>query len=53
MANNAGTLDIRHLMPRSVADLEAQADGLIKLGYTRGLPVALILPAELTGGKQG
>jgi len=46
-------LDIRHLMPRSVADLEAQADGLIKLAYTRGLPVALILPAELTGGKQG
>ena len=46
-------LDIRHLMPRSVADLEAQADGLIKLGYTRSLPVAVILPAELTGGKLG
>jgi len=46
-------LDVRHVMPRSVAELEAQADGLIKLGYTRSLPVALILPAELTGGKQG
>ena len=46
-------LDIRHVMPRSVADLEAQADGLIKLGYTRSLPVAFILPAELTGGKLG
>ena len=46
-------LDIRHVMPRSIADLEAQADGLIKLGYTRGLPVAFLLPAELTGGKLG
>ncbi|MBI2528552.1 MAG: decarboxylase [Candidatus Rokubacteria bacterium] len=46
-------LDIRHLMPRSIADLEAQADGLIKLAYTRSLPVAFILPAELTGGKLG
>ncbi|OGK83300.1 MAG: hypothetical protein A2X52_02065 [Candidatus Rokubacteria bacterium GWC2_70_16] len=46
-------LDIRSLMPRSIADLEAQADGLITLGYTRSLPVAFILPAELTGGKLG
>lgn len=46
-------LDIRHVMPRSVADLEAQGDGLIKLAYTRSLPVAFILPPELTGGKQG
>ena len=46
-------LDIRHITPRSVPDLEAQADGLIKLGYTRSLPVAFILPAELTGGKLG
>jgi sulfopyruvate decarboxylase alpha subunit len=46
-------LDIRHVMPRSLADLEAQADGLIKLGYTRSLPVAFLLPAELTGGKLG
>jgi sulfopyruvate decarboxylase alpha subunit len=46
-------LDIRHVMPRSIAELEAQADGLIKLCYTRALPVAFILPAELTGGKLG
>jgi len=46
-------LGIRHVMPRTVADLEAQADGLVKLAYTRGLPVAFILPAELTGGKLG
>jgi sulfopyruvate decarboxylase alpha subunit len=46
-------LDIRHVVPRSIAELEAQADGLIKLAYTRLLPVAFILPAELTGGKLG
>jgi sulfopyruvate decarboxylase alpha subunit len=46
-------LDVRHVMPRSVAELELQADGLIKLGYTRRLPVAFILPSELTGGKLG
>lgn len=46
-------LGIRHIMPRSIQDLEVQADGLIKLGYTRSLPVALLLPAELTGGKLG
>ena len=46
-------LDIRHIMPRSIPELEAQADGLIKLGYTRSLPVAFLLPAELTGGKLG
>jgi sulfopyruvate decarboxylase alpha subunit len=47
------TLGIRYVVPRSIADLEAQGDGLIKLAYTRSLPVAFILPAELTGGKQG
>lgn len=46
-------LDIRHVMPRSIAELEAQGDGLIKLGYTRMLPVAFVLPPELTGGKLG
>src|SRR5262245_38755959 len=46
-------LGIRHVMPRSVAEFEAQADGLIKLGYTQSLPVAFVLPAELTGGKLG
>jgi len=47
------SLDIRYIVPRTVAELEAQGDGLIKLAYTRSLPVALVLPPELTGGKQG
>jgi sulfopyruvate decarboxylase subunit alpha len=46
-------LDIRHVVPRTIAELDAQADGLIKLGYTRSLPVAFLLPPELTGGKLG
>jgi sulfopyruvate decarboxylase alpha subunit len=46
-------LGIRHLMPRSIADLEGQADGLIKLGYTCSLPVGFLLPPDLTGGKLG
>jgi sulfopyruvate decarboxylase alpha subunit len=46
-------LGIRYVMPGSVAELEARADGLVKLGYTRGAPVAFLLPAELTGGKLG
>jgi sulfopyruvate decarboxylase alpha subunit len=46
-------LNIRHTTPASIAELEAQADGLIKLAYTRRLPVAFVLPAELTGGKLG
>jgi sulfopyruvate decarboxylase alpha subunit len=46
-------LGIRSVMPRSIAELEAQADGLIKLAYTRSLPVAFVLPADLTGGKLG
>jgi len=46
-------LDIRYAMPASIGELEAQADGLIKLAYTRRLPVAFVLPAELTGGKLG
>jgi sulfopyruvate decarboxylase alpha subunit len=45
-------LGIRYLVPRSIADLEAQGDGLIELGYTGCLPVAFVLPAELTGGKR-
>src|SRR5437763_844005 len=39
--------------PTSTAELEAQGDGLSKLGSTRSLPVAIVLPTELTGGKQG
>ena len=46
-------LDIRYTMPASIAELEAQADGLIKLAYTRSMPVAFVLPSELTGGKLG
>ena len=46
-------LGIRWVKPSSIAELEAQADGLIKLAYTRSLPVAFVLPVELTGGKQG
>ena len=46
-------LGIRSIRPSSIAELEAQGDGLIKLGYTRSLPVAIVLPTELTGGKQG
>lgn len=46
-------LGIRYIRPCSVALLEAQSDGLVKLGYTRSLPVAIVLPSELTGGKQG
>jgi sulfopyruvate decarboxylase TPP-binding subunit len=46
-------LGIRYLKPSSVAELEAQGDGLIKLGYTRSLPVAIVLPSDFTGGKQG
>lgn len=45
-------LGIRWIRPSSVAELEAQADGLITLGYTRSLPVAFVLPSELTGGKK-
>ena len=45
------SLDIRHATPHTVDELEAQADGLIKLAYTRSLPVAFILPADLTGGR--
>jgi sulfopyruvate decarboxylase alpha subunit len=52
----AGILDalgIRWIKPSSIAELEAQGDGLIKLAYTRSLPVALVLPPDLTGGKRG
>lgn len=44
-------LDIRHFTPHTLDALEAQADGLIKLAYTRSLPIAFVLPADLTGGR--
>jgi len=46
-------LGIRWIRPSSVGELEAQGNGLIKLADTRSLPVALVLPSGLTGGKQG
>ena len=46
-------LGIRYIRPSSIAELESQGDGLVKLAYTRALPVAVLLPSELTGGKQG
>jgi sulfopyruvate decarboxylase alpha subunit len=46
-------LGVRTIMPSSIAELEAQGDGLIKLAYTSSAPVALVLGRELTGGKPG
>jgi sulfopyruvate decarboxylase alpha subunit len=45
------SLDVRYVMPRTIDELELQADGLIKLAYTRSLPVAFVLTPELTGGR--
>jgi sulfopyruvate decarboxylase alpha subunit len=45
------SLEVRYLTPHTVEELEAQADGLIKLAYTRSLPVAFLLPNDLTGGR--
>jgi len=47
------TLEVRTSVPKTIDELERQADGLIKLAYTRSLPVAFVLPPELTGGKAG
>jgi sulfopyruvate decarboxylase alpha subunit len=44
-------LDVRTLQPHTVDEFEAQADRLIKLAYTRSLPVAFLLPNDLTGGR--
>jgi sulfopyruvate decarboxylase subunit alpha len=44
-------LEIRTLMPHTVEEFEAEADGLIKLAYTRSMPVAFLLPNDLTGGR--
>lgn len=44
-------LDVRYVTPHTVEELEAQADGLIKLAYTSSLPVAFLLPNDLTGGR--
>jgi sulfopyruvate decarboxylase subunit alpha len=44
-------LEIRTAMPHTVEEFEAEADGLIKLAYTRQMPVAFLLPNDLTGGR--
>jgi sulfopyruvate decarboxylase alpha subunit len=46
-------LGIRWIRPTSSAELEQQADGLIKLCYVSSQPVAIVLPSELTGGQKG
>jgi sulfopyruvate decarboxylase alpha subunit len=46
-------LNIRYARPCSIDEFEGQVDGLIKLAYTGSMPVAFILPPELTGGKEG
>jgi sulfopyruvate decarboxylase subunit alpha len=43
--------DVRYVTPHAVEEFEAEADGLIKLAYTRNLPVAFLLPNDLTGGR--
>jgi sulfopyruvate decarboxylase subunit alpha len=44
-------LEIRTAMPHTLEEFEAEADGLIKLAYTRSMPVAFLLPNDLTGGR--
>ena len=44
-------LSVRYIKPHSVEELEAEVDGLIKLAYTRNLPVAIVLPNDLTGNR--
>jgi sulfopyruvate decarboxylase TPP-binding subunit len=44
-------LEVRTVMPHTVEAFEAEADGLIKLAYTRSMPVAFLLPNDLTGGR--
>ncbi len=44
-------LEVRTSQPHTVEAFEAEADGLIKLAYTRSLPVAFLLPNDLTGGR--
>jgi sulfopyruvate decarboxylase subunit alpha len=46
-------LDVRYTSPATIDEFESQADGLIKFAFTRSMPVAFVLPPELTGGKAG
>jgi len=43
-------LEVRTVQPHTIDEFEAQADRLIKLAYTRSMPVAFLLPNDLTGG---
>jgi sulfopyruvate decarboxylase subunit alpha len=44
-------LDVRYITPHTVEALDAEVDGLIRLGFTRNLPVAIVLPNDLTGNR--
>ena len=44
-------LDVRYIKPHTVEELDAEVDGLIKLCFTRNLPVAIVLPNDLTGNR--
>jgi sulfopyruvate decarboxylase alpha subunit len=44
-------LEVRTSQPHTLEAFESEADGLIKLAYTRSLPVAFLLPNDLTGGR--
>lgn len=44
-------LDVRYIKPHTVEALDGEIDGLIKLCYTRNLPVAIVLPNDLTGNR--
>ena len=44
-------LEVRTSQPHTVEAFESEVDGLIKLAYTRSLPVAFLLPNDLTGGR--
>jgi sulfopyruvate decarboxylase alpha subunit len=46
-----GVLGIRYIRPRTIGELEAQADGLIDLARVSASPVGILLPTVLTGGK--
>src|SRR5687767_4366444 len=43
--------EVRYVTPHTVEEVVGEADGLIKLAYTRNLPVAFLLPNDLTGGR--
>jgi sulfopyruvate decarboxylase alpha subunit len=45
------TMQVRYVTPHTIEEFEAEADGLIKLAYVRSLPVAFLLPNDLTGGR--